>query len=73
MENQFTEFTPINLNPNPLKEEIAQYYSNNEGGTKIKFIDDYLGIANPYEPPKTSVKTSDNTTVTKPASVNNFK
>lgn len=44
MENQFAEFKPIEININPSKEDITQYYLSNNMITDNDFLNDYLGL-----------------------------
>jgi len=44
MENQFATFKPIELNPNPSKEEIAKYYLDNNMSTNSNYLDNFFNI-----------------------------
>ena len=44
MENGFAEFKPVGLNSSPTKEDVAQYYLNNNIVTNNDFLDNYLGL-----------------------------
>lgn len=64
MENLFASFTPVNLNPNPSKEEISQYYIDNPEdidsawGPGKDFINNYLGLnESPFSPSVKADKT----------------
>ena len=44
MKNMFADFTPIELNPNPSKEEIAQYYIENNMSTDNDYLDNFFQL-----------------------------
>ena len=69
MENTFAEFKPIELNPNPSKDEVAQYYVNNNLSTDSDFLDNFLGIQKPYTPKSA---TADNTAISTGYNVGNI-
>jgi len=50
MENQFATFKPIELNPNPSKEEIAKYYLDNNMSTNSSYLDNFFNIPTSTQP-----------------------
>ena len=60
MENTFATFKPIELNPSPSKEEIANYYLENNMSTSDEFLDNFLKIPTPVQSNSPVPKSSPN-------------